>query len=122
MGAGPIKLDRIDELALDLVPSDPVDEMADWIGHIGYYLGKSAKQWHALSPLIDPDSPPEGFADAWILLKRGRTYDGLNQAVLLTSALAQRFGKATIAEVMNQNALKLLRRKQEGKPITKLPD
>jgi hypothetical protein len=118
LGDGSITVAQIDKLALELVAEEPLDVMAEWIAYLGSYLGRASKQWRNLGPLIDPEAQPQGFSDAWILMKRNRTYDGLTQAVLATSVCAQRFAGASLSDVMDHNAAKLRARKLSGKPLT----
>jgi phosphoribosyl-ATP pyrophosphohydrolase len=118
IGIGPISLDRIDKLALELIPDLPADQMEGWVKYLGHYLGKAAKQWRVLSPSIDIDAKPQNFAEAWTLLKRARTYDALTQSVLITSALAQRYADTTLSGVIIRNVNKLKSRKAAGLPVT----
>lgn len=113
IGGGFIGTDRIDMLALELIPDEPIVIMAGWITYLGHYLGKAAKQWRNLSPLLEVGPP-----DPWIELKRLRAYDGLTQALLVTSAVAQRHAGSTLADVMHSNAAKLNERKKTTEPIT----
>lgn len=120
IGIETITLDRIDELAIELMPDLPVDQMADWIKYLSRYLGKAANQWRNLSPLINTDTQPQNLLEALIQLKLLRTYDAIAQSVLITSALAQRHAGATITDVVNGNVEKLQNRKVSGLPITSL--
>ncbi len=121
VGEAQIAISDIDKLALGLIPDEPVDAMAGWIIYLGYYLGKAAKQWRILGPLIDQESEPQTFADTWILLKRDRTRDGLTQALLVASAVTQRFAGRTLTDVFEHNARKLDGRKRRGDAITTRP-
>lgn len=120
VGTEAITFDQIDKLALELMPDLPVDQMEGWVKYLGHYLGKAAKQWRNLSPLIDTEAKPQNFSEAWIQLKRLRAYDALTQSVLITSALAQRYAGATISDVVASNIAKLQNRKASGRPITSL--
>jgi NTP pyrophosphatase (non-canonical NTP hydrolase) len=120
VGTEAITFDQIDKLALELMPDLPVDQMEGWVKYLGHYLGKAAKQWRSLSPLIDTEAKPQNFSEAWIQLKRLRAYDALTQAVLITSALAQRYANATISDVVVNNVEKLQNRKAAGLPMTSL--
>ena len=120
IGTEPITFDQIDKLALELIPDLSVEQMEGWVKYLGHYLGKAAKQWRNLSPLIDTKAKPQSFSEAWIQLKRLRAYDALTQSVLITSALAQRYAGAAISDVIANNVEKLQNRKASGLPITSL--
>ncbi|HEY1645076.1 MAG TPA: MazG nucleotide pyrophosphohydrolase domain-containing protein [Candidatus Saccharimonadales bacterium] len=121
IGEGSIDVSLIDQLALELIPEESANEMAGWVNYLGHYLGKASKQWHNLSPLVDQASDPQNFSDAWILLKRDRTFDGLTQALLVTSAIAQRHAGKSLADIMQHNADKLQARQLSGSAVTTLP-
>lgn len=120
IGEEAISLNRIDDLALQLMPDLPLNEMVGWVNYLGHYLGKAAKQWRNLNPLINIEAQPNNFSEAWIQLKRQRAYDGLTQSVLISSALAQRHVGVGISEVIAKNVNKLQARKLAGLPITSL--
>lgn len=120
VGEEAIAFERIDQLALELMPDLPVDQMVGWVKYLSHYLGKAAKQWKNLSPLIDTEATSQNFSEAWIQLKRLRAYDALTQSVLITSALAQRYADATMSDVIANNVEKLQNRKASGLPVTSL--
>lgn len=120
IGTETIAFALIDKLALETIPDLPVEQMEGWVKYLGHYLGKSAKQWRNLSPLIDTEAKPQNFSEAWIQLKRLRVYDALTQSVLITSALAQRHAGVTISDAIASNVDKLKNRKASGLPITSL--
>lgn len=112
-----ITLKKVDELALQLIPDESPEIMAAWVDYIGYYLGKAAKQWKNLSPYVTTGIVSESFTDPWIRLKKARTYDGLAQAILISSAITQRMAGKTIADVFLNNVSKLEDRVHRGVPI-----
>lgn len=118
LGEGAVTPELIDELSLRLIPEENADVMAGWLSYLGHYLGKASKQWRNLRGSIDHDAQPQNFSEAWTLLKRARTYDGLAQSILVTSAVAQRFGGKSLHDVMVHNARKLETRKLNGEPVT----
>lgn len=85
-----------------------------------HQLGKNAKQWHFLKPLLDQDDR-RTFADAWIELKEKHTKVALADTVLLVSLIAQTMLGKTLEDVMITNHTKLSQRLASGQPITKHP-
>ena len=76
-------------------------------------------QWRNLKHLIDPTEAPKGFSDAWILLKSKRAMSGLANLVLECSHIAQSRCGVGLADIMQDNYVKLQGRIDHNLPVTK---
>jgi NTP pyrophosphatase (non-canonical NTP hydrolase) len=117
----PISVNQIDEMAVDFTSDQPIEETITRLKYLAGRLGKAAKQYHNLSPLVDANAAAETFADAWILLKAARAKQSLTEIVLIASSLAQNHCGSTLQEAMMSNRRKLTARINTGLPITSLP-
>ncbi len=118
----PISIAKIDDMSSEFVAGQTPEETSARLKYLSGYLGKAAKQWHNLSPLIDAQAQPATFSEAWIQLKAGRTKGSLVELVLICSAIAQQECSKSLQDAMKTNAQKLQARKAMGEPLTKLPE